>query len=90
MAVSKDGLQYRFVIPGTSRGIYVQFLSRTEAAEAALTLFWAGLFVFFLQFLFSLLVEFLISAIRLSRPLPKFIGATHNIHFSGSLHFRIT
>lgn len=66
---------------------YVQFLSRTEAAEAALTLFWDGLFVFFLQFLFSLVVEFLISAIRLSRLLPKFIGAAHNIHCSGALHF---
>ena len=68
---------------------YVQFLSRTEAAEAALTLFWDRLFVWLLQFLFGLVVEFLISAIRLSRPLPKFIGATHNIHFSGPLHFRL-
>jgi hypothetical protein len=66
---------------------YVQFLSRTEAAEAALTLFWDGLFVCVLQFLFSLVVEFLISAIRLSRLLPKFIGAAHNIHCSGALHF---
>jgi hypothetical protein len=65
-----------------------KFLSRTEAAEAALTrLFWDDLFVCFLQFLFSLVVEFLISAIRLSRLLPKFIGAAHNIDCSGALHF---
>jgi hypothetical protein len=45
------------------------------------------LFVCFLQFLFSLVLEFLISAIRLSRLLPKFIGAAHSIHCGGALHF---
>jgi hypothetical protein len=41
-----------------------KFLSRTEAAEAALTrLFWDGLFVCFSQFLFCLLIKFLISAV---------------------------
>ncbi|HEV7377853.1 MAG TPA: hypothetical protein VGN95_24430, partial [Pyrinomonadaceae bacterium] len=58
-----------------------------EAAEAALTrLFWNRSFVCFLQFLFCLMIEFLISAVRLSRLLPKFISAANNIHFSGSLH----
>jgi hypothetical protein len=46
-----------------------------------------GLFVCFLQFLFGLVVEILISAYRLSRLLPKFIGAAHNIDCSGALHF---
>jgi hypothetical protein len=60
-----------------------------EAAEAALTrLFWNGLFVCFLQFLFCLMIKFLISAVRLSPLLPKFISAANNIHFSGSLHFK--
>jgi hypothetical protein len=60
-----------------------------EAAEAALTrLFWNGLFVCFFQFLFCLMIEFLISAVRLSRLLPKFISAANDIHFSGSLHFK--
>jgi len=60
-----------------------------EAAEAALTrLFWDGLFVCFSQFLFCLMIKFLISAVRLCRLLPKFISAANNIHFSGSLHFK--
>jgi hypothetical protein len=60
-----------------------------EAAEAALTrLFWNGLFVCFLQFLFCLMIKFLISAVRLSPLLPKFISAANNIHFSGSLHLK--
>src|SRR5712672_2520548 len=64
-----------------------KFFSRSEAAQAALTRrFWDGLFVCFLQFLFCLMIKFLISAVRLSRLLPKFIGAANNIHFSGSLH----
>ena len=50
-------------------------------------LFWDGLFVCFLQFPFCMMIEFLISAIRLSRLLPKFISAANDIHFSGSLHF---
>jgi hypothetical protein len=33
------------------------------------------------------MIEFLISAVRLSRLLPKFISAANNIHFRGSLHF---
>lgn len=59
-----------------------------EATEEALTqLFWDGLFVFFLQFPFCLMIKLLISAVRLSRLLPKFMSAANDIHFSGSLHF---
>jgi hypothetical protein len=65
-----------------------QFHSRTESSEAVLMrLFWDGLLVCFLQFPFCLMIEFLISAVRLSRLLPKFISAANDIHFSGSLHF---
>ena len=66
-----------------------KFFTRLQAAQAALTRrFWDGLFVCFLQFLFCLMIKFLISAVRLSRLLPKFIGAANYIHFSGSLHFK--
>jgi len=52
-------------------------------------LFWDGLFVSFLQFLFCLMIKFLIFADRLSRLLPKLISAANDIHFSGSLHFKL-
>ena len=34
------------------------------------------------------MIKFLISAVRLSRLLPKFISAANNIDFSGFLHFK--
>src|ERR1700694_3808215 len=34
------------------------------------------------------MMKVLISAVRPSRLLPKFISAANNIHFSGSLHFK--
>ena len=51
-------------------------------------LFSDGLFVCVLQFPFCLMIEFLVSAVRLSRLPPKFISAANDIHFSGSLHFK--
>ena len=72
----------------SQKSLTAKFLTRTEAAEGALTrLFWDGLFVCFLQFPFGLMIKFLISAVRHSRSLPKFISAAKDIHFSGSLHF---
>jgi hypothetical protein len=60
-----------------------------EAVEGVLTrLFWGRLFLRLLQFLFCLMIKFLISAVRLSRLLPKFISAANNMDFSGFLHFK--
>ena len=56
--------------------------------EGVLTrLFWGWLFLCLLQFLFCLMIKFLISAVRLSRLLPTFISAANNIDFSGFLRF---
>jgi hypothetical protein len=80
--------QMNYVPDFSQKSLAAQILSRTEAAEGALTpLFWDGLFVCFLQFPFCPMIEFLISAVRLSRLLPKFVSAANDIHFSGSRHF---
>jgi hypothetical protein len=45
-----------------------------------------GVFRFSLQFPLSLMIKFLISALRFSGLLPKFIGAANNFHSGGLFH----
>jgi hypothetical protein len=81
--------QMNYVPDCPQKSLTHPFLCRAEAAEAALTrLFWDGLFDCVFQFLFCLMIKFLISAVRVSRLLPKFISAANNVHFSASLHFK--
>src|SRR5674476_835508 len=45
-----------------------------------------GVFIFSLQFPFSLMIELLIPALRLTGFLPKFVGAADNFHSGGLFH----
>jgi hypothetical protein len=45
-----------------------------------------GVFRFSLQFPFSLMIELLIPALRLTGFLPKFVGAADNFHSGGLFH----